>query len=148
MKREHLGDAKDRFKWDYHDHLTRKLGYSTLNVVLMMTDDDDTPHGSSPPGDYPASDGVLELYRKLRHKRCPALIGRLPGKTGSSYSVEFHKGNPPFRDCREYRREYFDGFKGDKDQVVFVDPDTGFEPPGGGDERHEPISKLDFTASA
>lgn len=26
MKRQHLGDSKDRFKWDYHDFLLEVLG--------------------------------------------------------------------------------------------------------------------------
>lgn len=143
MKRQYLGDAKDSFKWDYHDHLTRELGYPTLNIVLMMNDDDGTTQGCSPPERYPANNGVLALCRELRGKRknrcCPALIDQLPMKTNSSYSVEFHndchKRSHPFSISN--RREYFDGFRGDKDQVVLVDPDIGFEPlKSSYDERH------------
>ncbi len=36
MKRRYLGDAKDAFKWDYHDHLMRALGYAELEVVLTQ----------------------------------------------------------------------------------------------------------------
>ena len=131
MNIQYLGNSKDSFKWDYHDFLTRKLGYSTLNVVLMMTQDED----------YPARDEVVKLCRDLRKSRDPALLHCLPERTGAAYSVELHKGDCCFTTAS--RQEYFEGFRGDKDQVVLVDPDIGFEPQKKCTERHVRFCEID-----
>ena len=126
MKEQYLGDSRDSFKWDYHDRLTRALGYSQLNIVLMMTENDKTSHGKRKPTDYPARDEVLNLCRELKKNRNIQLLRSLPEKTGAAYSVELHNCDHIF--TATSRRDYFEGFSGSKDQVVFVDPDTGFEP--------------------
>ncbi len=126
MKKQYLGDSRDSFKWDYHDYLMRALGYSQLNIVWMMTENDKTSHGKRKPTDYPARDEVLDICHELQEKRDSALLRSLPEKTGAAYSVELHNGDRIFTAAN--RRDYFEGFCGSKDQVVFVDPDTGFEP--------------------
>jgi len=42
MKKQYLGDSKDSFKWDYHDFLAGELNYPVLNIMLMMTPDDES----------------------------------------------------------------------------------------------------------
>jgi len=135
MKRQYLGNTKDSFKWDYHDYLTREFGCSTLNVVLMMTKDYESPgHGKGPPGNYPASDKVLELCRDLRNQRTPAMLRCLPKRTGAEYSVELYKAGCHFPEPGRW--DYFEGLRGGKKQVVLVDPDVGFEPPKSYSEKH------------
>ena len=126
MKKQYLGDSRDSFKWDYHDHLTHTFGCPQLKIVLMLTENDKTTHGKKKPTDYPARKEVLSFCEELQEKRDPALLRSLPEKTGASYSVEFHNGGHIFTTTS--RRDYFEGFNSDKDQVVFIDPDTGFEP--------------------
>ena len=140
MKDQYLGDSKDSFKWDYHDYLTRELGYSTLKLALMRTKDDGTCHGNSPPEDYPAREEVLALCGELQQKceqekRDLSLLCHLPLKTGAAYSVHLHNGDRYFAVASRWG--YFEGFCGGRSQVVFVDPDIGFEPPKSSyDERH------------
>ena len=145
MNKQYLGNSKDSFKWDYHDFLTRGLGYSTLNVVLMMTQDDESGDGKDSPEDYPARDEVVKLCRDLRKSRDPALLHCLPERTGAAYSVELHKGDCCFTTASRQeasRQEYFEGFRGDEDQVVLVDPDVGFEPQKC-TERHVRFCEID-----
>jgi hypothetical protein len=54
MKRQYLGDSKDSFKWDYHDFMTRTLGFHYFQVVWMMTPDDKGSHGQTVPERFPA----------------------------------------------------------------------------------------------
>lgn len=35
MKRQYLGDAKDAFKWDYHDYLVSELNCPALVFALI-----------------------------------------------------------------------------------------------------------------
>ena len=134
MKEQYLGDSKDSFKWDYHDYLTRKLGYSQLNIVLMMTDGNKKPEG------YPAKEEVLNLCHELKKNPYRELLRSLPEKTGAAYSVELHNGDRIF--TATSRRDYFEGFSDSKDQVVFVDPDTGFEPEKSCSEAHVKFSEI------
>jgi hypothetical protein len=126
MKRQFLGDSKDSFKWDYHDYLTSALGYPTLNVMLMLTPDDNSTKGETQPELFPAREVVIDFCRDLRKDRNIQLIKNLPSITGSTYSVELHKGDTCL--TNRNRREYFAGISGEKKQVIFLDPDNGFEP--------------------
>ena len=126
MKLQYLGDSKDSFKWDYHDYLMRALGHPVLNLVLMMTERDDTKQGRSSPERYPSRPEVLELCRELRSCRDPALLCTLPERTSAKYSVEMHREGRVFPGGS--RCEYFKSLSDKLDQVVFVDPDNGLEP--------------------
>ena len=134
MKEQYLGDSRDSFKWDYHDYLTRALGYSQLNIVLMMTEDDKTAHGNSEPTRYPAREEIWSLCYELKKNRNIQLLRSLPKKTGAAYSLKLHNCDRIF--TATSRRDYFEGFGGSKDQVVFVDPDIGFEPEKSCSEAH------------
>lgn len=125
MKRQFLGDSKDSFKWDYHDYLATRLGYPQLTVALMMTPDDGR-HGKTEPEEYPARPVVIDLCHELRRTRDIEGIKRLPAVTGASYAVELHRGDTYLTNAN--RSEYFTGFDANRKQIVFLDPDNGFEP--------------------
>jgi hypothetical protein len=134
MKRQYLGDSKDSFKWDYHDYLTAALGYPTLNVILMLTPDDNSKKGRTKPELFPARKAVIDFCRELRKERDIQLIKKLPSKTGSKFTVQLHKGETHL--TNRNRRGYFAGISGEKKQVVFLDPDNGFEPEQSSNKEH------------
>ena len=136
MKPEFLGDSKDCFKWDYHDYLTSKLGYSTLNVVLMLTGPgrDNSKHGKTDPKRFLDSGPVVNFCLDLKKQPDIQLIRRLPAATGSMYRVELHK--PGMDLTSRNRTEYFSDICAEEDHVLFLDPDNGFEPEKSHCEKH------------
>lgn len=70
-----------------------------------------------------------------------SLLETLPDKSGGKYSVEFHKESY-FDGGR--RDTYFSGFSLQDKQVVFVDPDTGFEPRDSSDKhvQYEDVAQM------
>jgi hypothetical protein len=141
MKRQYLGDSKDSFKWDYHDYLTSALGYPMLNIVLMLTQDDGSTEGKTHPELFPARETVLVFCRNLKEKRNIQLIKELPFGTGSKYFVALHKEETYL--TSKNRREYFSGLSGETRQVVFLDPDNGFEPKKSHNEKHVLYADVD-----
>ncbi len=129
-----MGDSKDSFKWDYHDFLVSELGYPLLNIALMMTPDDGGSDGQSHPSLFPARDEILEFCHELRQNRTIQVIKMLPAKTGASYCVELFKGSQHI--TNQNRPEYFSGFAKRDSQIVFLDPDNGFEPLKSCSEKH------------
>lgn len=123
MKLQYLGDSKDSFKWDYHDYLVSELQYPLLNIALMLTPDDGGNDGKTNPSLFPARQKILDFCRTIRSRRSIESIKEMPSHTDSSYKVEFHKSARYFED----RNEYFTGFNCGK-QILFIDPDNGFEP--------------------
>lgn len=140
MKRQYLGDSKDSFKWDYHDYLTSALGYKTLNILLMMTPDDNTNDGKTKPDWFPARKQIIDFCNSLRAKRDIQDITNMPNETGSTYCVNLHKSNDYI--TRNSRELYFTGLKGKENQIVFLDPDNGFEPEKSFNEKHVSYSEV------
>lgn len=134
MKRQYLGDSKDSFKWDYHDYLTSALGYPMLNVTLMLTPDDGTNDGETHPELFAAREAVLTFCRDLKKQRNIQLIQKLPSATGSKYIVELHK-EEAYLTTRN-RKDYLSDFFAETRQVLFLDPDNGFEPERSNNEKH------------
>ena len=134
MKRQYLGDSKDSFKWDYHDYLTSALMYPTLNIMLMLTPDDYSRDGQTHPQLFNARKPVIEFCCDLGKERNVQLIQVLPTKTGASYRVELHKGEAFI--TNKNRAEYFSGLTAENKQVLFLDPDNGFEPEKSRNEKH------------
>jgi hypothetical protein len=140
MKRQYLGDSKDSFKWDYLDFLVVAIGYSRLNIVWMMTPDDTSTSGRTLPELFPARPEILRLCTLLRQSRAPALLSELPSRTGAHYEVIFHNANEFF--TADNRSRYFSNIKIDANQVVFLDPDNGFEPERHVTEKHVCYSEI------
>jgi hypothetical protein len=134
MKRQYLGDSKDSFKWDYLDYLTTGLDYPLLNVVLMLTPDDNSKQGKTKPEHFPSRKEIIDFCRVLKKQRDFQLIKKLPKSTGSKYLVELHKEETYF--TSENRQEYMTDLSSEKRQVLFLDPDNGFEPETSRNEKH------------
>ncbi|MCF6211933.1 MAG: hypothetical protein L3K24_14955 [Gammaproteobacteria bacterium] len=134
MKLQYLGDSKDSFKWDYHDFLVSELEYPLLNIALMMTPDDDGNNGKTHPSLFPARNEVIEFCQYLRENRSVNSIKVLPGITGGSYQVQLHNNSTNI--VNSNRKEYFSGLNGAGNQVLFLDPDNGFEPEKSINEKH------------
>ena len=144
MKRQYLGDSKDSFKWDYHDYLTSVLGYQRLNIILMLTSDDDSGEGETPPEDYPARVEIISFCHRLqeeRKKRNIQLLCNLPGTTAASYLVYLH--NPQTNFIHQNRKEYFSRLSTEGRSLFFLDPDNGFEPERSSNEKHVLYSDID-----
>ena len=134
MKLQYLGDSKDSFKWDYHDYLAQELRYPFLNIGLMMTPDDESNDGKSHPSWFPARSTIVAFCEHLREQRSIEAVRRLPEITGSSYTIKFH--NESAFITNQNRRQYFSGFSPDENQLLFLDPDNGFEPEKSYNEKH------------
>lgn len=134
MKLQYLGDSKDSFKWDYHDYLVSELNYRLFTVALMMTPDDGSNDGKSRPSLFPARKEIIEFCHDLRESRSIETIKDLPSRTGALYGVSLHKDSTYFDN--ENRSEYFSGFSKRDHQLVFLDPDNGFEPRKSCSEKH------------
>ncbi len=126
MKKQYLGDSKDSFKWDYHDFLARELNYPVLNIMLMMTPDDESNHGKTRPTLFPARREILDFCDDLRNERKVILINSLPERTNSNYTVILHNNDSYI--TNKNRRKYFSGLSSKEEQLLFLDPDNGFEP--------------------
>ena len=132
MKVQYLGDSKDSFKWDYHDWLASEMNYGRLTVALMLTPDDGGGHGQTKAETFPARTTVLQFCRELRERRDIECIKQLPAHTGGSYDLALHKN----AERPLIRTEYFTGFDASAAQIVFLDPDNGFEPERSCNEAH------------
>jgi hypothetical protein len=132
MKLQFLGDSKDSFKWDYHDYLTCELKYPWLTVALMLTPDDAGTHGKTRAESFPARTPVLRFCRDLQKDRTVERLKTLPRYTGGGYELTLHRDGSRMTD----RADYFAGFDATRVQVVFLDPDNGFEPEKAWDDKH------------
>lgn len=141
MKRQFLGDVKDAFKWDYLAFITRTLEFSHLNIIWMMTPDDDSNKGGLPPERYPARPEIIQLCKELGMSHDPELLHGLSSRTGARYTViSYCKPNEYFTIWN--RDAYFSGVDyGVEKQVLFLDPDNGFEPANATD-KHVSYSDL------
>ncbi len=134
MKRQYLGDSKDSFKWDYLDHLTASMPGSCLQIAWMMTPDDGTTDGKTEPERFPARQEILNFCRGLQSSRDPDSLIHLPALTGRTYTVMLDSWGNYFTDHE--RRAYFSSLSCDSGQVLFLDPDNGFEPERSCNEKH------------
>ncbi len=126
MQKRFLGDAKDSFKWHYHDHLASRLGLPRLTIALMMNPDGTNTQGRTLPEEFPADPCVLDFCRDLRRSKDVEEIKALPRHTGADYEVSLHRGSDLLTD--QGRGHYFADLDGSCDQLVLLDPDNGFEP--------------------
>lgn len=145
MKRQYLGDSKDSFKWDYHHFLVDHLGYSQLKIVWMMTPDDQGSDGKTSPELFPARHEVLTFCNQLRSCREPAMLSELPSVTDARYSVSFHMPDEYFG--QNNRDTYLSSIELKNGQVLFFDPDNGFEPERNFSEKHLRYMELEKIVS-
>jgi len=141
MKHQYLGDSKDSFKWDYHHFLVEALGYDQLKIAWMMTPDDQGGDGKTSPELFPARPEVLTFCNRLRSNRDPSLLSQLPSTTGADYRVSFHK--PDLHFDRTNRDAYFSSIELKPAQVLFLDPDNGFEPEKRFSEKHVRYAEIE-----
>jgi hypothetical protein len=126
MQARFLGDAKDSFKWHYHDYLASRLALPRLAIALMMNPDGTNTHGRTRPEEFPADPCVLDFCRDLHSSRDVEGIKALPRHTGADYEVLLHRGSELL--SNQSRRRYFADLDASCDQLVLLDPDNGFEP--------------------
>jgi hypothetical protein len=141
MKLQYLGDSKDSFKWDYHHFLVQALGYSQLKIVWMMTPDDGSSEGKTAPALFPASPIIIDLCKKLRITRNPELLLEVPTATNTNYKVSFH--TPDENLNGRTSSSFFSGIAIENQQVIFLDPDKGFEPERSSTDGHIRYADLD-----
>ena len=134
MKLQYLGDSKDSFKWDYHDYLVQELCCPVLNIALMMTPDDSSEDGKSHPALFPSRPEIVRFCNQIRQKRNIGALRTLPQITGSRYTVKLH--NEGAFITNQNREQYFSGLSGSTKQLLFLDPDNGFEPEKSYSEKH------------
>ena len=91
-----------------------------------MTLDDNGPDGKTAPELFPAREAILQLCHDLRSARDPGLLFELPARTGARYAVTFHDPDASLSDGDDH--SFFSGVETGPDQVLFLDPDNGFEP--------------------
>src|SRR3972149_5602898 len=141
MKMQYLGDSKDSFKWDYHDYLTSVLQYPRLNIILMLTPDDQSCHGNTHPEHFRARKCVISFCHNLRKERNIQRLRGLPTETGTSYLIALHKPETYF--TRQNGRQSFPGLPAEGKHLFFLDPDNGFEPERSRNEKHVLYSDID-----
>lgn len=134
MKRQYLGDSKDSFKWGYHDYLAVALGVPRLTIAFMLTPDDDTGEGGTDPEWFPARDEVIAFCGELRARRRLSTVERLCDLSGAAYEVALHRPDTLLTNAN--RAPYFSGFDVGHRQLVFLDPDVGFEPERSCTDKH------------
>jgi len=142
MKKQYLGDSKDSFKWGYHDFLAEELDFPVLNVILMMTSDDESNDGKTDPTLFPARKEILDFCEDLRKERKVDLIHSLPIRTKSHYIVNLH--NNDLQITNNNRKTYFSGLSSKEDQLLLLDPDIGFEPEKSYSDKHILYSDLSY----
>ena len=131
MKLQYLGDSKDAFKWDYLDFLAREMRTKSLHYVAMWTRDDGTSHGLTDFEEFPAPRiwnfcCALRSAQQNRDDACHK-IRKVPElASGNRYVLQMHKENEWFRHAA--RGDYFSGMDLKEKQILFFDPDVGFEP--------------------
>jgi hypothetical protein len=125
MKLQYLGDSKDAFKWDLLHHLSVSLEVTQPVWALMLTPDDGSNEGSTDPSRFPGGVGVQAFCRALQANRSLASLRQLPDHLGGQYDPVIVDEAVPFGAGRE---AYFAAVAQARPQLVFFDPDNGFEP--------------------
>lgn len=106
----------------------------------MMTPDDKSNDGKTKPDWFPARNEIVEFCINLSSNRDLHGVKRLPLITGSKYAVNLHKPNEYF--SKKNRFLYFTGITSSESQLVFIDPDNGFEPENSSNVKHVRYSEV------
>lgn len=100
----------------------------------MLTPDDGGTDGKTHPSLFPAKKEVLNFCQTLRESKDLQSVSTLPTCTASHYSVTLHKPMIYFQ--KQNRAAYFDSLFLHQPQLLFLDPDNGFEPEKSCNEKH------------
>lgn len=106
-----------------------------------MSPDDDGSNGKTAPELFPARQEILSLCNRLRLLLDPDLLLELPATTGVLYTVSFHISAENFNGGNRY--SYFTDIEYCPEQVLFIDPDNGFEPESNPSDKNLRYSDLD-----
>lgn len=139
MKLQYLGDAKDAFKWDYHHYLVDALNYAQLRIAWMMTPDDSSNDGNMATELFPAHSEIINLCHHLKLSRNPDDVYKLPELFDAEYQVAFH--DKPAADSGQ---SFFAGIDVINRQVLFLDPDNGFEPEKSYTDKHVRYADIEY----
>lgn len=144
MRRQYLGDEKDAFKWDYHNFLAHQTGVGVARLLFMLTrNNEDKPwEGSSDPRNFKGADErIYSLCDALKFSKTEGwmfldIIRDLPGDEGG-YRVQTDRdAERDFYEDRDREKYFAKLAPGDGDELVFIDPNTGFEKVGGATASH------------
>ena len=91
MKLQYLGDARDSFKWHYHDHLVKGIDARHLDIIPMLLPNDDTGQGNIHARTYQSTPEIQSFCEHLRKNQYLDSLRKLPEFTGSKYRVRLHK---------------------------------------------------------
>jgi hypothetical protein len=154
MKLQYLGDSKDCFKWDYHDFLASALKVPTLDVIFMITPDDDGLDGATPPTLYRAKESIINFCYYIRECLKLGVFGmnresdfynrmkHLPQFTCANYNVVIHRQHQHF--YYKVRSDYFSNLPCNNSKLVFIDPDNGFEPEKSCGNKHVSYNEINI----
>jgi hypothetical protein len=107
--------------------------------VLMMTPPDKKRNGNTSPTLFGAREGIIKLCDELHSSKNPQIIKSLPVNTGSSYSIVLHE---PVEFSKSNREAYFTKFPSQSRQLIFLDPDIGFDLSKSCTENHVRFSEI------
>lgn len=105
----------------------------------MLTPDDKTREGSTKPDWFPAREGVIKFCNNLSSNRKIVYVKELPRYTNNTYRVNLHN---TFTDIKTNRSNYYSEIPDFNNQVIFIDPDNGFEPEKSCNEKHVKYSEI------
>jgi hypothetical protein len=131
MRLQFLGDYPDAFKWDaLHWMCTRSFArFDSLLIVPMLTPDEpESTHGGSSPDGFPCRPFIKTFLRRLRDERSLRPLSELGTLNEPRFEVIVHPDPLPIGNA--FRRYHYWGpvcTQMRADQIVFMDPDNGFE---------------------
>jgi hypothetical protein len=123
---------------DFHHYLVDSLNYDQLKIAWMMTQDDGGNDGKTQPELFPARPEIIDFCHQLKKTRNPGLLLSLPDTTGAKYYVSFH-------DTEDSKKgNYFSSVEPEPNQLIFLDPDNGFEPEQSYTNKHVRYSDIEI----
>ena len=99
----------------------------------MMTPPDKTGNGGTMPLLFRAREDIIKFCKELRLHKNPQTVKSLPQKTSSNYSIVLYE---PLNLRKDNRVSYFSGLSSKSRQLIFIDPDNGFEPEKSFSDKH------------
>ncbi len=130
MKLQYLGDARDAFKWDLLHWLCTQSNprFSELVYVPLLTEDDAKGNdGKTPHRWFPCRTDIREFtegFLKSRNLGRIGTLGSLPKHP--TFGVHIFK-ETVYVPAGPARSSYWTGLALPGNEIIFLDPDNGFE---------------------